>query len=66
MTIFQENGLSYAKNEYNLFYRKLDAKYFYVQSFFSEKAIFFEETAKKCSESAFNHFLGKGASLAEN
>ncbi len=24
-------GSSYAKNEYNLFYRKLDAKYFHVR-----------------------------------
>ncbi len=27
-TIYQEKGSSYAKNEYNLFYQKLDAKYF--------------------------------------
>ncbi len=30
ITTFGEKGSSYAKNEYNLFYRKLDAKYFQI------------------------------------
>ncbi len=28
---FLEEGSSHAKNEYNLFYEKLDAKYFHVK-----------------------------------
>ncbi len=59
MTIFDEAGSSYVKNEYNLFYHKLNAKYFYVNLFFSQKAIFSQETAKYYFGSAFNHFLGK-------
>ncbi len=31
MTIFKEKGASYVKNEYNLFYGKLDTKYFYIK-----------------------------------
>ncbi len=30
-TIFWQKRSSYAKNEYNLFYRKFDAKYFHVK-----------------------------------
>ncbi len=37
MTIFQEKRSSYAKNEYNLFYRKLDAKSFYIKQSFRKK-----------------------------
>ncbi len=34
MTIFYEKRSFYVKNEYNLLYRKLDAKYFHVALFF--------------------------------
>ncbi len=30
-------GSSYTKNEYNLFYRKFDAEYFFIQQFFRKK-----------------------------
>ncbi len=39
---------SYTKNEYNLFYQKLDAEYIFMQQFFSTKAVFSEKTAKNC------------------
>ncbi len=32
----------------------------------SEKTVFLEETAKNYSGGAFDHFLGKGPSYAEN
>ncbi len=38
-TILQEKGLSYTKNEYNLFHHKLDAKYFHVTQFFRKKQV---------------------------
>ncbi len=60
MTIFWEKGSSLAKNEYNLFYRKLDAKNCYIKQFFSKKAVFSEEIAKNSCGGAFDHFLGKG------
>ncbi len=60
MTIFKKKGSSYTKNEYNLFYRKRDAKNYYIKQFFSKKAVFSEETAKNCSGGAFDHFSGKG------
>ncbi len=31
---------SYTKNEYNLFYQKLDAEYFFIQQFFRKKQYF--------------------------
>ncbi len=34
---FFRRGSHYAKNKYNLFYRKLDAKYFHVKEFFRKK-----------------------------
>ncbi len=37
---FLEEGSSYVKNECNLLYRKLDAKYFYFKSFFRKKQYF--------------------------
>ncbi len=39
-------GSSYTKNEYNLFYQKFDAEYFFIQQFFRKKAVFSEKTAK--------------------
>ncbi len=33
-------GSSYTKNEYNLFYQKLDAEYFFIQQFFQKKQYF--------------------------
>ncbi len=33
-------GVILRKNEYNLFYRKLDAKYFHVKSFFRKQQYF--------------------------
>ncbi len=52
---------SYPKNEYNTFYHKLDCSVFKI---FLEKAVFSETTAKKCFESAFDHFLGKGLKMS--
>ncbi len=46
MTIFQEKGSSYAKNEYNLFYRKLEAKYLHIKSFFRKKQYFMSKPQK--------------------
>ncbi len=43
MIIFYEKGSYYAKNEYNLFYRKLDAKYFYITQFFWKKKHFWRK-----------------------
>ncbi len=33
-------GLSYTKNEYNLFYHKLDAEYLFIQQVFRKKQYF--------------------------
>ncbi len=52
-------GSSYAKIKYNIFYRKLDAKYFHIKQFFSEKNVISLKTAKNCFRSTFDHFLGK-------
>ncbi len=60
MTIFWTKGSSYAKYEYNFFYRKLDAKNFYIKQFFRKTAMFSEETVKNRSGGAFVHFSGKG------
>ncbi len=54
------DGSSYTKNEYNLFYQKLDAEYFFNQpSFLKKKAVFSEKTAKKCFGGALDKFVGK-------
>ncbi len=37
---FLGDGVIYAKNKYNLFYRRLDAKYFHVNNFFGKNSIF--------------------------
>ncbi len=50
-------GLSYAKNEYNLFYHKLDAKYFHVKQFFHKKQFFFEKTAKTVLGGVLHNFF---------
>ncbi len=55
-------GSSYTKNEYNLFYQKLDTEYFFIQ-FFSKKAVFSEKTLKNCFGSTFDDFLGKGGDV---
>ncbi len=47
------------KNEYSLFYQKFDAEYFFIQQFFSKKAVFSEKTAKNRFGGAFDNFLGK-------
>ncbi len=60
MTIFEEKWSSYAKNEYNLFYQKLDAKHFHFFIIFLEKAVFSDETAKKCSGRICPFFREKG------
>ncbi len=38
-----EMGSSFAKNEYNLFYRKLDVKYFHVRQFFRKEQYFLKK-----------------------
>ncbi len=47
---------SYTKNEYNLFYQKLDAESFFIRPFFRKKAIFPEKTMKNCFGNAFEFF----------
>ncbi len=37
---------SYTKNEYNLFYQKLDAEYFLFKNFFEKNSIFWENPEK--------------------
>ncbi len=60
MTIFQK-GSSYTKNEYNLFYRKLVDKYFYVkQFFFRRKRYFLRKLQKFVLEAHLTIFQGKG------
>ncbi len=39
-------GSSYTKNEYGLFYHKLDAKYFFIQQFFRKSCVFQENYEK--------------------
>ncbi len=39
-------GSSYTKNEYNLFYHKLDAEYFLFDNFFEKGNIFRENSEK--------------------
>ncbi len=59
-------GPSYGKNENDLFYHKLDAKYFHVKQYFRKKLYFLKElieTAKNCFGSAFDHLLRKGGVL---
>ncbi len=41
-------GSSYTKNEYNLFYQKLDIKPFFIGQFFRKKVVFSEKTVKNC------------------
>ncbi len=50
---------SYTKNEYNLFYQKLDAKYFLFNNFFKKNSIFWENSFK----GAFDNLLEKGGVL---
>ncbi len=45
LTIFQGNGASQAKNQFNLFYHKLGNGYFIINKFF-EKIVFLEKSAK--------------------
>ncbi len=44
-------------DKYSFFNHKLEAKYFHITQFFSQKVVFSEETAKNCSEGAFDHFF---------
>ncbi len=39
-------GSSYTKSECNLFYPKFEAEYFFIQQFFSKKAVFSDKTEK--------------------
>ncbi len=52
-------GSSYTKSEYNLLYQKFDAEYFFIQQFFSKKAVFSEKTAKNFFGGAFDNFFGE-------
>ncbi len=58
MTIFQEIGSSYTKNEHSRFYHKLDAKYFHIKQFFRKKQYFLRKVQK-----TLDHFLGRGGVL---
>ncbi len=44
-------GSSYTKNEYNLFYQKLDAEYYFIRQFFPKSSIF----RKKQWKTALGH-----------
>ncbi len=66
MTIFWEKGSSYGKNEYNLFYRKLDGKNFYIKQFFRKKQYFLRKLQKTVVGAHLTIFQGKGASKAKN
>ncbi len=59
-TIFWGDGVILRQNEYNLFYHKLDAKYFHVKQFFRKKQYFLEKPSKNCFGGALGHFVGKG------
>ncbi len=65
MTIFWKESF-YAKNEYNLFYRKLDAKNFYMKQFFWKKQYFLRELQKTVLGSHSTISQGKGSSKAKN
>ncbi len=66
MTIFKEKGSTYAKKEYNLFYRKLDAKNFYIEQFFRKKQCFLRKLQKSVLGAYLTIFQGKGASKAKH
>ncbi len=62
MTIFQQMASSKFKTEYNLFYYKLDAKYFHIQQFFQKKQYFLRKLKKKLFWGPFG-LIGKGGVL---
>ncbi len=65
MTIFQQKGTSYAKNEYNPFYQKFDAKYFHdIYNFFGRSSNFWENCKKLFWERIWP-FLRKGGFLGK-
>ncbi len=45
-------GSFYTKNEHNLFYQKLEAKYFFIQQFFRKKQVF---AGKNCEKLFWGH-----------
>ncbi len=55
-------GSSYTKNEYNFFYQKLDAEYFFIQQFFRKKQYFLKNPWKTALG---DNFLGKGGLLRQ-
>ncbi len=55
----------FAKNEYNLFYHELVAKYYHVKQVLREKQYFLMKLQKTFLEGAFDHFLGKGDVLRQ-
>ncbi len=58
---------SYTKNEYNLFYHKLNVEYFLFNNLKKKKkAVFREKTVKNSFEGPFDYFLGKGLSCPKN
>ncbi len=59
MTIFQEKGSSYAKNQYNLLYHKLVAKYFHITQFVRKKQYFLKKQQKTVCGDTFDHFFRK-------
>ncbi len=59
-------GFSYTKNEYNLFYRKLHAEYFYIRQFFRKKTNIYRESMKIVSRAHLTIFYVKEAFHPKN
>ncbi len=61
------NGSSYTKNEYNLFYQKLDAEYCFILQFFRKKSSIFRENSENIFGGALLTIVqGKEASCPQN
>ncbi len=52
-----------AKNEYNIFYHKLDAKYFHIKQFFRKQQYFLRKLQKTVLGHICHLFLEKGGVL---
>ncbi len=54
------------KNEYNLFYQKLDAEYLFIRQFFRKKQYFPRKPGKTFLRADLTIFYGKEASYTKN
>ncbi len=66
VTVQPVRGHLTPKNEYNLFYQKLDAKNFYIKQFFQKKQCFLRKLQKIILGAHLTIFQGKGASKVKN